>query len=110
MEVKASLNFTRIGAFKARRVANLIKGRGVNEASNILSYSSLKASRLIQKLLSSALANAEQKKVIDIDQLYIKNVIVNKASSLKRHRPIARGRANPIEKQQSHIELILSEK
>lgn len=110
MEVKASLKYGRLGALKTREVANLIRGRNVNEAFSILSFSTRKASGFMKKLLESAVANAEQKKMIDVDRLYIKSVCVNQGPHLKRHRPAARGSAAPYKRKQSHIDLVLSER
>ncbi|MGI9549254.1 MAG: 50S ribosomal protein L22 [Bdellovibrionales bacterium] len=110
MEVKACLKYGRIGTLKAREVANLIRGRNVNEAFNILSYSGRKASGFMKKLLESALANAEQKKVIDVNNLYIKSIFVNQGPHLKRFRPSARSTSFPYKRKQSHINLVLSER
>ena len=110
MEIRAKAKYIRIGTQKARLVADLIRGQGVNEALSRLGFCQKKAGGLMEKLLKSALANAEQKKVIDIDNLYVKTVCVNQAPFLKRFRPRARGSASPIRKKQSHIELVLDER
>ena len=110
MEIKAKLKYARTGALKAREVARLIAGKDVNTALNILSFSRRKAGALIGKLLKSAVALAEQKKVIDIDNLYVKSVCVNQGPSLKRYRPRARGSSSPYSKKQSHIDLVLDER
>ena len=110
MEVKASVKYTRIGTQKARQVADVIRGRNLNEALNFLTFSKKKASMIIKRLLKSAAANAEQKQHIDLDNLYISSIIVNQAPHLKRFRPAARGSAAPFKKKQSHIDLILKEK
>lgn len=110
MEVKASLKYGRLGVLKTREVADLIRGRNINEAFNILSFSTRKASRILKKLLESAVANAEQKKMIDINNLYIKAILVNQAAYLKRFRPAARGSASSYKRKQSHVDLVLSER
>lgn len=110
MEIKAQLKYARTGALKAREVARLIAGKDVNTALNILSFSKRKAGSLIEKLLKSAVALAEQKQVIDIDNLYVKTVFVNQGPSLKRYRPRARGSSAPYSKKQSHINLVLDER
>lgn len=110
MEVKAKLKYARVGAQRARVVANLVRGKDVNEAIRMLSYTNKKASFMIKKLIESAVANAEQKQVIDIDNLYVKTISVDKGPDLKRFMPRAQGRATPIRKKQSHINLVLDEK
>ena len=110
MEIKACAKYLHVGVQKTRMVADLIRGCNVNEALNRLAYSERKAGVLIEKLLKSALANAEQKKVIDVDNLYVKTIVVNQGPHLKRFRPAARGSAAPRKKKQSHIELVLDER
>lgn len=110
MEVKASLKHARIGAQKARLVADLIRGQGVNQALKTLSFLDKKGGVLFKKLLESAVANAEDKKVIDVDNLFVKTVYVDQGPSLKRFRPRAQGRAFMVKKKMSHINLILAEK
>ncbi len=110
MEVKASLKYGRLGVLKTREVADLIRGRNVNDAFNVLTHNQRKASVFIKKLLESAVANAEQKKVIDINNLYVKSIYVNQGPSLKRYRPTAKGSSSPYKRKQSHIDLVLSER
>ena len=110
MEVKAKLRYARTGALKAREVARLVAGRNINTALNILSLNKRKSGFLIEKLLKSAVAQAEQKKVIDIDHLYIKSIAVNQGPHLRRYRPRARGSSAPYNRKQSHIEVVLSER
>ncbi len=110
MEVKASLSFVRIGAQKARLVADLVRGKDVNEAVKILTFSEKKGARLMKKLIESAVANAEQKKVIDLDNLFVKSIWVDMGPSIKRFRPRAQGRAFMVRKKLSHINVVLDEK
>ncbi len=110
MEVKAQLKFARTGVLKAREVARLIAGKDVNTALNILSFNKRKSAFLIEKLLKSAVAVAEQKKVLDIDALYVKSICVNQGPHLQRYRPRARGSASPYKRKQSHIDLVLDER
>lgn len=110
MEIKASLKYARTSDLKARQVADLVRGRDVNEAMGILNHSARKASRLIAGVLRSALANAEQAKVVDVDNLYIKKICVDQAAGLKRFRPGARGSPFHYKRKQSHIELLLDER
>ncbi len=110
MEVKAKLSFARIGSQKARLVADLVRGKDVNEAVKLLTFSEKKGARLMKKLIESAIANAEQKKVIDIDNLFVKTIWVDMGPSMKRFRPRAQGRAFQVKKKMSHINVILDEK
>ena len=110
MEIKARLKYARTGTLKAREVARLIAGKDVNTAFNILSFSKRKSGFLIEKLLKSAISIAEQKKIIDVDNLYVKSICVNQGPHLKRFRPRARGSTAPYKKKQSHIDLVLDER
>ncbi|MAI79401.1 MAG: 50S ribosomal protein L22 [Deltaproteobacteria bacterium] len=114
MEVKASLKGYRVSASKARLVANQVRGKGVEEALNILLLSDKKSAQPISKLLRSAVANAEfkneeQNAGIDIDSLTVKTIYVNEGNSLWRIRPRAQGRANWIQKRSSHISVVLAD-
>lgn len=110
MEVKAKLSYTRVGARKARLVADLIRGKDVNEALKTLKFLDKKSSLLLTKLIKSAVANAEQKQVVDIDKLYIKSLCVDAGPVMKRYIPRAQGRAAEIRKKTSHINLVLDER
>ncbi len=110
MEVKASLNFARIGCQKARLVADVVRGKDVNEAIRSLTFMKLKGAGLVKKLIESAVANAENKKTIDIDNLYVKTIWVDMGPAIKRFRPRAQGRAFQVKKKISHINVILDEK
>lgn len=110
MEIKARLKFARTGTLKARELARLIAGRDVNTALNILSLNKRKSGFLIEKLLKSAVSQAEQKKVIDVDNLYVKSICVNQGPNLRRYRPRARGSSAPYSRKQSHIDLVLDER
>lgn len=110
MEVKASLKYARIGTQKARLVADLIRGKDVNEALQTLAFTEKKGAGLIKKLLESSVANAEQKKVIDVDNLYVKTITVDQGPSLKRYVPRAKGSTSGILKKMSHINIVLDEK
>ena len=110
MEVKASLNFARIGSQKARLVADVVRGKDVNEAIRSLTFMKLKGAVLIKKLIESAVANAENKKTIDIDNLYVKTIYVDMGPAIKRFRPRAQGRAFQVKRKISHINVILDEK
>ena len=110
MEVKATLNFARIGCQKARLVADVIRGQDVNEAIRSLTFMKQKGAGLVKKLIESAVANAEHKKVIDVDNLYVKHISVDMGPAIKRFRPRAQGRASQIKRKISHINVILDEK
>lgn len=110
MEVKASLKFAKVGEQKARIVANMVRGKMVNDAIRILTYDNKKPSMIIKKLVESAVANADQKQVIDVDNLYIKEIMVDKGPFMKRYQPRAQGRAFVIKKKSSHISLVLDER
>ena len=110
MEVRARLRFTRIAPRKARLVADLIRGKGSEEALNILAFTKKSAAKILTKLLKSAIANATQKKTIDIDRLYIRQITVDQGPTMKRYQPRALGRATMIRKRTTHINIILDEK
>ena len=110
MDVKAVLKGAVIGRLKVLPVMNLIRGKSVDEACRILSVQRQKASPLLYKLIQSAMANAQQKKTIDVDNLFIKEIYVNQARHRKSFMPRARGRASAILKKSSHISVILGER
>lgn len=108
MQAKASLRFARVSAQKARLVANLVRGRDVDEALEILTFTNKKTAPLLKKLIESAVANAESRDdSVDIDSLFVQFVTVDQGASLRRFRPRAMGRATPIRKGTSHITVIL---
>jgi large subunit ribosomal protein L22 len=115
MEVKASLKNYRVSAQKARLIANQIRGKGVEEALNLLSLSSKRVSDPIAKLLRSAVANAEQKNEnnhagIEIDDLVVSTIFVDEGPSMWRVRPRAQGRAAWIQKRTASINVVLSQR
>ena len=110
MELKASLKYTRIGSQRARLVADMVRGRTVNEAVALLSFSNKKAAGLIQKLIQSAVSNAEKTEVVDVDNLYVKTIYVNQGPHLKRSRPAARSQVARLNKKQSHVHIVLDER
>ena len=109
METRAYLKGTRLSPQKAGLVADVIRGKNVDEAMSFLEFSKKKASMIIRKLLESAIANAENNNNADIDKLSIKSIIVNQGMRLKRIKPRARGRADRITKPTCHIEIILTD-
>jgi len=109
VEAKATIRFSRISAQKARLVANLIRGKKVFEAINILTFSPKHGARIIKKLLKSAMANAEEKEAEDVNEMRINQIMVNEGPTWKRFMPRARGRATQIKKRTSHITVTLAD-
>ncbi len=107
MRVSAVLKNARVSAQKARLVADLIRGKSVDQALNILTFSPKKSADLLKKLLESAIANAEHNEGADIDTLKVTTVYVDKGASLKRFTARAKGRGNRIEKQTCHVTLVV---
>jgi large subunit ribosomal protein L22 len=105
MRVSAYLKSVRLSAQKGRLVADLVRGKSVGEALNILAFCPKKGAVLVKKLLESAIANAEHNEGADIDTLSIASICVDKGPSLKRFTARAKGRGNKIEKQTCHIML-----
>ena len=91
-------------------MADLIRGKGSEEALNILTFTKKAAARIVVKLLKSAIANATQKKNVDVDRLYVKKITVDQGPTMKRFQPRALGRATTIRKRTSHINIVLDEK
>jgi len=103
---------TRQSPYKMRLVIDQIRGKDVNEALGLLRFSKKHAAKQIEKVLNSAVANAEFKsregsESVDVDTLYIKHAIVNEGPALRRFMPAAQGRATPIRKRTSHVEIVL---
>jgi large subunit ribosomal protein L22 len=103
MQVSAILRGTRLSSQKARLVADMVRGKPVDQALNILAFSPQKAAFTIKKVLESAIANAEHNEGADIDELSVKTVFVDQGPSLKRFTARAKGRGNRIVKPTCHI-------
>ena len=103
MEVAAKLSGARLSAQKARLVADQIRGKGVEEALDILSFSTKKGAEIIKKVLNSAIANAEHNEGADVDELVVSTIYVDEGMTMKRLRPRAKGRADRILKRSCHI-------
>ncbi|MDE5285191.1 MAG: 50S ribosomal protein L22, partial [Buchnera aphidicola] len=99
----------RASAQKLRLIVDLVRGKKVPKALDILNYAHKKSANLVKKVLESAVANAEHNNGIDIDQLKIKDIFVNEGSTMKRMMPRAKGRADRILKRTSHITVIVSD-
>jgi small subunit ribosomal protein S3 len=109
-EVAAILKGARISAQKVRLVADQIRGRGVEEALDILQFSGRKGARLLKKVLESAIANAEHNAGADIDDLTVSSIFVDEGKTMKRIKPRAKGRADRILKRSCHITIKVAEK
>ena len=107
MEVKAIHRGARISAQKTRLVADQIRGLSIERALNVLTFSPKKAAGIVKKVVESAIANAEHNEGADIDELKVKSIYIDKATSLKRLTARAKGRGNRIEKQTCHITVTL---
>jgi large subunit ribosomal protein L22 len=108
VESKSILKYARVTPTKARRVVDLIRGKRADEAMVALRYMPYRAARLVEKVLRSAMANAEVKNAPDPEAMTISKVLVDQGPTMKRMRARAMGRANVIKKKTSHITLYLS--
>ena len=106
----AKLSYARVSVQKACFVLDAIRGKDVETAKAILAYNPRYASSLIEKLLDSAIANAENNNGMNRDNLYVAACYANKGPTMKRIRPRAQGRAYRIEKRMSHITIVLDER
>ncbi|MEW9676492.1 50S ribosomal protein L22 [Lentibacillus sp. L22] len=110
MQAKAVAKSVRIAPRKVRLVIDLIRGKNVGEAIAILRHTRRGASPVVEKVLNSAIANAEHNYEMDTDSLVISEAFVNEGATLKRFRPRAQGRASKINKRTSHITVVVTEK
>lgn len=109
MQVTAKLSGARISAQKVRLVADQIRGMPVEQAEQLLAFSTKKAAHIMKKVLLSAVANAEHNEGADIDELTVKTVMVDEGPTMKRGRARAKGRGTRILKRTSHITLIVAD-
>ena len=114
-EARAMQRSTRQSPYKMRLVIDQIRGRSVNEALSLLAFSKKHAAKQIEKVVRSAVANAEnaarsQNTSIDVDDLIIKYAVINEGPKLKRWTPAAMGRATPMHKRTSHVEIVVAER
>ena len=114
-EAHAIMRGTRQSPYKMRLVIDQIRGKDVNEALALLTFSKKHAAKQISKTLKSAVANAEQaaratNAALDVDALFVKHAVINEGPKLKRFMPAAQGRATPIQKRTSHVEIVVAEK
>lgn len=103
MQTQAVLKFVRLSPQKGRLLADLVRGKKVDEALNTLKFSRQRAAGIIRKVLESAIANAENNNGADIDELRVSEIFVDEGPVMKRIRPRAKGRADRIVKRTSHI-------
>ncbi|AXI00409.1 50S ribosomal protein L22 [Mammaliicoccus sciuri] len=109
-QAKASVRTVRIAPRKVRLVVDLIRGKKIGEAVAILRLTPKAASPVVEKLLKSAIANAEHNYEMNTEDLIVSEVFVDEGPTMKRFRPRAQGRASAINKRTSHITLVVSEK
>ena len=109
MEARAIAKYIRMSPIKVGVVFNLIKGKSVKEASAILQYTPREAAVVINKVLNSAVANAENNFALDTDKLYVSEAYVGQGPTLKRFRPMDHGKAFKILKKTSHITVVVKE-
>ena len=110
LEAKATLKYARISARKVKIVADLMRGKSVEEASRIVKFAPKASAELLEKLLNSAIANAENNHFMNHEKLYVAEIFANQGPTLKRIRPAAKGSAVRIRKRTSHITIVLKEK
>src|SRR5699024_7134980 len=109
-QAEATLKYARISSRKVKIVADLIKGKDINEALAILKYTPKASSEMLEKLLKSAIANAENNHHMAHEKLYVADIIAKQGPKLKRIRPAAKGSAVRIRKRTSHVTIILKER
>ena len=109
METVARAKYIRISAQKVRLVADLIRGKKVEDALNLLMFTPKSSAPVIAKVLKSAVANAGQRQGVDVDTLLVKRITVDEGPTMKRFRARAMGRGTRILKRMSHITIIVEE-
>ena len=109
MQTQAVLKFVRLSPQKARLVADQVRGKKVDQALNILKFSNKRAAGVLKKVLESAIANAENNDGADVDELKVREIMVDEGPTMKRTRPRAKGSADRILKRTSHITIRVSD-
>ncbi len=110
MKAKAVAKHQRTSSRKMKPVCDLVRGKDAKEALAILKFTPRKSARLLHKVLSSAIANAENNNELDIENLFVEEVYANQGPTMKRWKAGSMGRANPIMKRTSHIGVVVAEK
>lgn len=109
MEARAELKYSRVSPQKTRLVADKVRGKQIADALRTLNLLQTKRSKIIAKVLNSAVANAMSTGLMDVDNLYVKSIQIDEGPMIKRFRPRAQGRATRILKRTSHISVVLDE-
>ena len=110
MEAKAVAKYVKMSPIKLKPVTDLVRGKDLNEALNILKFTPGKGSQIVEKVVKSAAANAENNLGLDKENLYVKEAYVNEGQTMKRMKFGSRGHVDPIKKRTSHITIVVSEK
>lgn len=110
MEAKAVARYVRVSPRKARLIVDLIRGKSVEDASAILKFSPQQVAEVVEKVLNSAVANAEKNNKVPAEQLFVSTTFVDEGPTLKRIRPRAQGRAFRINKRTSHITVVVKQR
>ena len=110
MEARAIAKYLRMSPTKLAPVADLVRGKDIAEALTILKFTPGKSAELVEKVVQSAKANAENNHEMDADKLYVAEIAVNQGPTMKRWRAGSQGRASIILKRSSHIEVVLRER
>ncbi len=110
MEAKAVAKYVRISPLKVGYICDEIRGMQVDEALALLKFTPKRGARILEKVLNSAVANAENNFNLNRDELYVKSAYANDGPTMKRYRPKAKGMAYPILKRSSHIGVVVEEK
>ena len=109
MEARATAKYVRVSSRKAKLVADLVRGKSIGEALSILAFTPNKAAKVIEKVVLSAMANAENNHNMNPEALYVDQIYANQGPTLKRYKAGPQGRAFPIKKRTSHISVVLKE-
>lgn len=110
MEAKAIAKYVRISPRKMKPITDLVRGKGANDALAILNFTPNKGAKVLQKVINSAVANAENNHNMDPDNLYVSEVYAHQGPTMKRWRAGSMGRASVILKRSSHVGVVLKEK
>jgi len=110
MEARAVAKYVKMSPLKVRRVAQMIRGQRVSEAQAMLKFTPTRAARVLEKVLNSAVANAENNLELDRDELVVARAYVDKGPSMKRMQPRARGRADILTKRSSHVTVVVADR
>ena len=109
-DARAVLRYVRIAPRKARNVIDLIRGKRAGDALSLLKFTTRGAARVVEKVLRSAVANAESRDIGDVDDLVVSYAVVDQGPTLKRIQPAPQGRAHAIHKRMSHITVVVTPK